>query len=64
MSTISMRVNEEELLEIQRVVAMASKDVSVSRHKIMKAAMMRGLRELRIVLGADKPQDALGVVPE
>ena len=64
MSTISMRVNEEELQEIQKVVALASKDVSVSRHKIMKAAMMRGLRELSTVLGSQKAQDALGVLPE
>ena len=47
MNTITMRVNDVELEEISMLREMASKEFKVSRHRIMKRAMLEGLKLLR-----------------
>tara|TARA_R110000803_G_scaffold204610_1_gene270754 strand:- start:4356 stop:4550 length:195 start_codon:yes stop_codon:yes gene_type:complete len=44
MNTISMRLSEEELVELESAVRMASAQIKVSRHSVMKSAMRRGLK--------------------
>jgi hypothetical protein len=47
MNTITMRVNDVELEEISRLREMASKEFKVSRHRIMKRAMLEGMKLLK-----------------
>ena len=46
MNTISMRLNEEELVELESAVQLASVSIKVSRHSVMKSAMKRGLKAM------------------
>ena len=64
MSTVSVRVNEEEMEEIRRVVMLASRNVRVSRHNVMKSAMMRGLREMALSMDCQQGDAVLTLVTE
>jgi len=46
MNTISIRLSEEELIELESAVQLASVSIKVSRHSVMKSAMKRGLRTM------------------
>lgn len=52
MSTISVRLNEVELEELEEIVRMASSSIKVSRHQVMKHALSRGLQCIKDEVGS------------
>ena len=58
MNTITLRLNDDELSNLDEVVRIASSYIKVSRHKVMKEALLRGLGTLvkemsEVVIGGD-----------